>query len=488
MVSLLSMNDEQLRDYLSKERDLVSCAKKLYNSCISGRGLTELSASEMTRIGLSNDEQQRIVKLISMKGISDSTPRQQQNGWPKQQSQQPRSKRDPWSSAKESVIDRAHYINPTTRKNPHVWYWNDTSINSSGIIIIANIDSKVVYNKQHVVDILEMSGLSRNNIIAKTINICQWRAYVMLKNPKDVIKLKRFSKIKFPSSGDGKLVYIVHTPRRAFMRSGNWPLDLLFVIYHEKLESEYHDILDYTKTIPGELHYAIAAMVKLSEEKTIVVLYRRRKYFKYLTQISHACKIKKIGTPSPNDLSELTIILNSTSHDPEKGWKFTKRSKPASAAKSAAREFMTHYANYGYPALIPAGNAHYATINPELNYYPSPNIRFRSRWTALSQTASMHPMELTASRGWMGGDQMGISERLLHSSPMSLQYPRKKSIRHVLTPLNVATHGKPRPPGSQSQRKQQHRNNNNHSGQRRPQRDQQCDREPQDQVKLPTFR
>jgi len=292
----------------------------------------------------------------------------------------------------------------------------------------------------------------------------------MLKNPKDVIKLKRFSKIKFPSSDDGKFVYIVHTPRRAFMRSGNWPLDLLFVIYHEKLESEYHDILDYTKTIPGELHYAIAAMVKLSVEKTIVVLYRRSKLFLYLTQTSRDCKIKKICTPSADDLSELTIILNSTSLDPEKGWKFTKRSKPASAAKSAARELMSHYANYGYPALIPARSTHYATINPELNYYHSQNVRFRSSWTALSQTASMHPLELTASRGWLGGDQTGLSQRLLHSSPISLQYPRKKSIRHVLTPLNVATHGKPRPPGSQSPQKQQHRNSNNNSGQRRPQR------------------
>jgi len=465
------MNDEQLRDYLSTERDLASCAEKLYNSCISGRGLTELSASEMKRIGLSKDEQQRIAKLVSMKGKSQPTTSQQQQGvWPKRQSQEPRSKRDPWSNSKESVIDRAHHINPTTRRNPHVWYWNDTSINSSGIIIVANIDSEVVYSKQHVVEILEMSGLSRNHIIPKTIKICRWRAYVMLKNPKDVIKLKRFSKIKFPNSAAGKFVYIVHTPRRAFMRSGNWPLDLLFVIYHEKLDSEYHDILDYTKTIPGELHLAIAAMVKLSEEKTIVVLYRRAKLFQYLTQITHACKIKKIGTPTAEDLSELTIILNSSILDPEKGWKFTKRSKPATAAKTTAREIMSQYASYSYPALMPAGSAHYTALNPEVNYYPPPNVRFRSSWTALSQTAPMHPMELAASRAWLGGDQTGLSPRLLHSSPISLPYPRKKSIRHVLTPLNVATHGKPRPPGSQSQQKQPHRNNNNHSGQRRPQR------------------
>merc|ERR1719233_2379654 len=82
----------------------------------------------------------------------------------------------------------------------------------------------------------------------------------------------------------------------------------------------------------------------------------------------------------------------------------------------------------------------------------------------------MHPMELAASRAWLGGDETGLSPRLLHSSPIPLPYPRKKIIRHVLTPLNVETHGKPRPPGSQSQQKQQHRNNNNHSRQRRPQR------------------
>lgn len=215
---------------------------------------------------------------------------------------------------------------------------------------------------------------------------------------------------------------------------------------------------------------AIAAMVKLSEEKTIVVLYRRSKLFQYLTQITHVCKIKKIGSPSPEDLSELTIILNSSSLDPEKGWKFTKRSKTAAAANPAPRELIPQFANYGYPALISAANAHYTTINPEVSYYPPPNVRFRSSWTALSQTSPMSPMELTATRGWLGSDQSGLSPRLLHTSPMSLQYPRKKSIRHVLTPLNVATHGKPRPPGSQSQQKQQHRNNNNHSGQRRTQR------------------
>jgi len=171
--------------------------------------------------------------------------------------------------------------------------WNDASISSSGVIIIANIDNDEVYAKKHIIDILERSGLRRNRINHKSIKICTWRAYVQLKNPKDVTKLERFSTVRYPDNEDGKLVYIVHTPRRAFMRSGNWPVDMMFVIHHDKLETEYHEILDCAKTKRFDVYYAIAAMVKLSIYKTVVVLYRRSELFQYLTEVHWVSGIKK---------------------------------------------------------------------------------------------------------------------------------------------------------------------------------------------------
>jgi len=372
---------------------------------------------------------------------------QQEAGWPYQHSQDlaPKSKRA------EVVIDHVKHINPTTRRNPHVWIWNDASINSSGLIIVANIHKKDVYMKKQVIEVLERSGLSQNYINIQSIKICRWRAYIQLKNPKDVVKLNRFSKVRYPDTPEGSLVYIVHTPRRAFMKSGNWPLDMLFVIYHDKLKTEYHDILDYTKTIPGDLYFAIAAMVKLSESKTVVVLYRRCKDFDFLAKAPCGCGINKVMTPTAEDLCELTAILNGKDLDPAKGWKFVRKTNLNPVAK-------TFYTSNPTPQDL-SQQAHQApyALSTDVSYYPAPGSGFRSRWAPgnLEHLSSAIPspwgsgpfvapsnvearlrlMELTSPGGWGGAEHHMISPRLL-ISPASSIPPRQKTIRHILTPLN----------------------------------------------------
>jgi len=375
----------------------------------------------------------------------------QEAGWPYQQSQELLSDSKPWQKPKaEAVLDHVKHINPTTRRNPHVWIWNDARINSSGLIIIANLQD--VNTKKQVIEVLERSGLSQNYINIQSIKICRWRAYIQLKNPKDVVKLNRFSKVKYPDNRDGNLVYIVHTPRRAFMKSGNWPLDMLFVIYHDKLKSEYHDILDYTKTIPGDVYFAISAMVKLSESKTVVALYRRCADFQILTKAPYKVGIKKVSMPTTEDLSELTAILNSKDLDPAKGWKFVRKSTLNPSAKTfyASTPTPQDLSQHPHPAAY--------TLNPDVKYYPAPTTGFGPRWSPvnLDQLPSSLPspwgsgpfvapsnvearlrfMELTSPGGWTGAECM-IAPRILLSPTSSLP-PRPKTIRHILTPLTEA--------------------------------------------------
>jgi hypothetical protein len=372
----------------------------------------------------------------------------QDAGWPYQQSQELSLESKSWKKrTAETGLDHVKHINPTTRRNPHVWIWNDARINSSGLIIIANLQD--VNTKKQVIEILERSGLSQSQINIQSIKICRWRAYIQLKNPKDVIKLNRFSKVRYPDGRDGNLVYILHTPRRAFMKAGNWPLDMLFVIYHDKLKSEYHDILDYTKTIPGDLYYGINAMVKLSKNKTVVVLYRRCAEFQLLAKAPHKVGIKKVAMPNAEDLSELTAILNGKDLDPAKGWKFVRKSTLNPSAKAFYTTTPAPQKLSQHPQPFP--------LNPDVKYYPAPTSGFGTRWSPVNidQLPSSLPspwgsgpfvapsnvearlrfMELT-SPGWTGAECM-IAPRIL-LSPSSPLPPRPKAIRHILTPLTEA--------------------------------------------------
>jgi len=403
-VSLSSMNEEQLREFLFTQKDLANCAEKLYQSCVSGKILTTLSPDELRRIGLRESEKRCIMQLVMSERGSLT-----KGVWPKQSSTDTRHRR--------KVVNRT---NPATRRNPHVWVWNDASINSSGVIIIANIDNEDVYMQKHVLDILERSGLNRSHVNMQSIQIFRGRAYVQLKNPKDVTKLERFSTVKFPDSADGKLVYIVHTPSRAFLRSGNWPLDMLFVIRHDKLKTEYHDILDYTKNVDEDVYFAIAALVKLSERKTVVVLYRSFQLFEFLTQIDYTCGIKKITSPSASDLSELTSVLNDRELSTVRGWKFMRRSNLNPGAKTfyapnpMARVFMPQYPQPGYPE-----EQHYR-ITSDLSYLSSTHLTSSHSPLYLHHEPRLRTLDFTPSRGWAGTPS-----------------PRHKTIRHILTPLNV---------------------------------------------------
>jgi len=406
MVSLSSMNEEQLRDFLFTQKDLANCAEKLYQSCVNGEILTTLSPDELRRIGLRESEKRCITQLVmsereaSVKGV-----------WPKQSSTDQRHRRKV-----------GNHTDPATRRNSHVWIWNDASFNSGGVIIIANIDNEDVYMQKHVLEILECSGLNRSHVNMQTIKIFRWRAYVQLKNPKDVTKLERFSTVKLPDSTDGKLVYIVHTPSRAFLRSGNWPLDMLFVIRHEKLKTEYHDILDYTKNVDEDVYFAIAALIKLSERKTVVVLYRSFQLFEFLTQIDYDCGIKKISSPSAADLTELTVVLNDRELCPVRGWKFMRRSNLNPGAKTfyapnpMAREFMPQYPQRGYP------EEQLCRITSELNYLSSKHLASPNSPLFLPR---LRPLDFTSSKSSVG-----------------IPSPRHKTIRHILTPLNATSPSK----------------------------------------------
>jgi len=260
---------------------------------------------------------------------------------------------------------------------------------------------------------------------AEEVLAAAWMAYVQLKNPKDVTKLERFSTVKFPDAADGKLVYIVHTPSRAFLRSGNWPLDMLFVIRHEKLKTEYHDILDYTKTVDEDVYFAIAALVKLSERKTVVVLYRRFELFEFLTQIDYNCGIKKITSPSSADLSELTSVLNDKESSSVRGWKFMRRSNLNPGAKTfyapnpMAREFMPQCPQPSFP------EEQHLRITSELNYLSSTHLMSSHGALYLHHKPRLLPLDLASSRSWVGTPS-----------------PRHKTIRHILTPLNVTSPAK----------------------------------------------
>jgi len=409
MVCLSSMNEEQLRDFLFTQKDLANCAEKLYQSCVSGEILTTLSPDELRRIGLRESEKRCIMQLV--RSARDSSAK---SVWPKKSITNSRYRKKV-----------GNQTDLATRRNPHVWIWNDASINSSGVIIIANIDNEDVYLQKHVIEILERSGLNRSNVNMQSIKIFRWRAYVQLKNPKDVTKLERFSTVKFPDPADGKLVYIVHTPSRAFLRSGNWPLDMLFVIRHDKLKTEYHDILDYTKNVDEDVYFAIAALVKLSERKTVVVLYRRFQLFEFLTQIDYNCGIKKITSPSDADLTELTSVLNDKDLNPVRGWKFMRRSNLNPGAKTfyapnpMAREFMPQCPPAGYP-----DEQHYR-IPSELNCLSSTHLMSSQSALYLHPETRLRPLDLTPSRGWAGAPP-----------------PGHKTIRHILTPLNVTSPAK----------------------------------------------
>lgn len=415
MVSLSSMNEEQLREFLFNHKDLANCAEKLYQSCVNGEILSTLSPDELRRIGLRDREKRCIMKLIMSE--RDSLGK---GVWPKKSNTDSRFRRKVTNNGV-----------PSSRRNPHVWIWNDASINSSGVIIIANIDNEDVYMQKHVVEILERSGLNRSQINIRTIKIFRWRAYVQLNNPKDVSKLARFSTVKFPDPAEGKLVYIVHTPSTAFLRSGNWPLDMLFVIRHEKLKTEYHDILDYTKNVDEDVYFAIAALVKLSERKTVVVLYRSFQFFEFLTQIDYSSGIKRITSPSASDLSELTIVLNAKEMSPVRGWKFLRRSNLNPGAKTfyapnpMAREFMPQYPQPAYPE-----EQHYR-ITSELDYLSSTHLTSPLSTLYLHHEPRPGALDLTSSGGWVGS-----------------QSPRHKTIRHILTPLNES------PPAKKGNEKQ----------------------------------
>jgi len=409
MVSLSSMNEEQLRDFLFTQKDLANCAEKLYQSCVTGEILTTLSPDELRRIGLRDSEKRCIMQLVMSEKTSSAS-----GVWPKNSNAEPRFRR---KVANQRVS--------ATRRNPHVWIWNDASINSSGVIIIANIDNEDVYMQKHIVEILERSGLDRSQINMRSIKIFRWRAYVQLNNPKDVLKLARFSTVKYPDPAEGKLVYIVHTPSRAFLRSGNWPLDMLFVIRHEKLNIEYHDILDYMKSVDEDVYFAIAALIKLSERKTVVVLYRSFQFFEFMTQLDYSCGIKKITSPSSSDLSELTILLNAKELSPVRGWKFMRKSNLNPGAKTfyapnpMAREFMPQYAQPGYP------DEQLYRITSEPNYLSSTHLTNSHNTLYLSHEPRPGALDLTSSGGWVGTPS-----------------PRHKTIRHILTPLNVTPSSK----------------------------------------------
>jgi len=324
------------------------------------------------------------------------------------QGQQHWTKKDSWKK------NRWKYARSNNWTNSAIWFWNDASITCSGLIIIANIDNNDIYRKKHVIEILEKSGLGRDRINQKSIKICTWRAYVQLWNPKDVTKLERFTTVRFPDNENGKLVYIVHTPKRAFMRSGNWPLDMLFVIHHDKLETEYHEILDYSKTLSGDVYFAIAAMVKLSDYKTVVVLYRRSQLFESLTDVKHLGGVKEITSPSNEDLSELTAILNDNNNNPKNGWKFIQN--PARKTWSKTENWKKRWPKYN-------------------------TQRIRSSWS--SPQALPRPNHLP----WFGNHHHQFPPPIygiMNPIPYFTVAEPKKVVRHVLTPLRTPIPLKPK--------------------------------------------
>jgi len=226
-----------------------------------------------------------------------------------------------------------------------------------------------------------------------------------------VNSLKRFSTVRFPDTKDGKLVYIVHTPRRAFRRSGNWPLDMLFVIHHDKLETEYHEILDYSKTIRGDVYFAIAAMVKLSENKTVVVLYRRAQLFEHLKQVHYICGIKEITNPSCEDLSQLTEILNENSHDSVNGWNFVQKRN-----------------------LDPAKRTIYAPnpMSRDFHSIPSPNGKKKYHWNSKWRYQKYR-------HTWMTANDL---QQVPQTPYFGNYYPHVTYPTHIMGPISYVTSGR----------------------------------------------
>jgi len=104
MVSLSSMNEEQLRDFLFTQKDLANCAEKLYQSCVTGEILTTLSPDELRRIGLRDSEKRCIMQLVMSEKESSAS-----GVWPKNSNAEPRFRR---KVANQRVS--------ATRRNPHV--------------------------------------------------------------------------------------------------------------------------------------------------------------------------------------------------------------------------------------------------------------------------------------------------------------------------------------------------------------------------------